>query len=45
VCQQAKRYVPVPAVPLPYLVVVQADLSLGLLKAIFYGPAPAHDPD
>ena len=37
--QEAKRYVPVPAVPLSYLVLIQANLSLGRLEAIFYGPA------
>src|SRR5688572_13124964 len=43
--QRAKRYVPVPAVPLPHFVLVQADLSLGLLETILYDPAPARDPD
>src|SRR3712207_3510616 len=43
--QEAKRYVPVPAVPLSYLILIEADLPLGLLKAILYGPAPACDSD
>src|SRR5215207_99811 len=43
--QQAKGYVAVPAVPLPYLVVVEADLALCRLEAILYDPAPARDPD
>src|SRR3712207_3164183 len=43
--EQAKGYVAVPAVPLPYLVFVEADLALGLLEAICYDPAPARDFD
>src|SRR3712207_4729375 len=43
--QEAKRYVPVPAVPLSYLILIEADLPLGLLKAILYDPAPACDSD
>src|SRR5215207_1695353 len=43
--QQAKRSVPLPAVPLAYLVLIETDLSLGHLETVFYGPAPARDPD
>src|SRR3712207_7436064 len=34
--QEAKRYVSVPAVPLSYLILIEADLPLGLLEAILY---------
>src|SRR5215210_1393679 len=43
--EQAKRDVTVPAIPLPYLVLVEADLALGRLEAILYGPTPACNPD
>src|SRR5215211_1571641 len=43
--QEAKRYVPLPAVPLAYLVLLEADFALGRLETIFYGPASARDPD
>src|SRR5215208_257577 len=43
--QQAKRSVPLPAVPLAYLVLIEADLSLGRFESVFYGPAPACNPD
>src|SRR5215218_4695681 len=43
--QQAKRSVPLPAVPRAYLVLIETDLSLGHLETVFYGPAPARDPD
>src|SRR5687767_13498238 len=43
--EQAKGYVTVPAVPLPHLVLIEADLPFGLLKAILYDPAPACDSD
>lgn len=43
--EQAKGDVPVPAAPLPYLVLVQADLGLGLFESVFYAPAAARDPD
>src|SRR4051812_38268861 len=41
--QHDKRDVPVPAVPGPGLVVVEAQLVLGGLEAILDGPAPALD--
>src|SRR3712207_7646633 len=43
--QQRERYVSVPSIPLSELIVVQADFPFGLLKAIFYGPSAAHNPD
>ena len=36
--QQAEGYVAVPGVPLPHLVVVQADLALGLREALLHRP-------
>jgi hypothetical protein len=38
--QQAERIVPLPDVPLAYLVLIEADFSLGHLESVFYGPAP-----
>ena len=43
--EQAEGYVAVPAVPLPYLILIEADLALCRLEAILYDPSPACYPD
>jgi hypothetical protein len=42
---QAKGDMTMPTIPLPYLILIEADLALGLLKAILYDPAPGCDSD
>ena len=43
--EQAKGDVAVPAIPLPYLILIKADLALCRFEAILYGPAPTRDSD
>ena len=42
--KEAKRYVPLPALPLAYFILIEANFTLGCLETIFYGPTSAYNP-